>query len=152
MDLEQLIPERCVWKKKIKGENGEREIEFAFRPFNLEDESWLKRTFGDKLQAVLESMDMDAISRMAFRQLELDGKRELMKLKFIDIDEDGNEIELATTGPAKLCYVIEGYAEQIELLKILLRTRGFSMPVLEKIANDFGEGDLGNAIKALKQK
>ena len=81
MELEQLIPEKASILKKVQGENGEeRELELHLRPFNIEDESWLKRAFGDKLQEVFEKMDMDAISRIAFHQLQPESKRELMKI------------------------------------------------------------------------
>jgi len=135
MEIEQLIPESVDWTPKFKDENNdEKEVTFTFRPFNLEDESWLKRTYGEKqLQEIFENLQMEKIVRIAFRQLDTNSKRELMKIKFIDIDEDGNEIEIAAKGPDKLgCFVV-GYPDQLELMKKLLRTRGISMPILEAL-------------------
>ena len=152
MELDQLIPETVSWTKNIKGESGERSIDLVFREFNLDDEAWLKREFGDKLKSLLESLDSETISRMAYRQLEPNSKREIMKLKFIDLGEDGKEFEAATTGPQKLSQIIFGLNDQLKLLDVLMRTRGLSMPALEKMANEFGEGDLGNALKALLKK
>ena len=134
MNLEQLIPQSATIIKKIKGENEEREIELKLREFDLEDESWLKVAFGDKLQELFEKMDMDAISRIAFHQLEIESKRELMKLKFMDMDDDGNESEVAKTGPQKFRKITVGYPDQFELLTALLKTRGFSMPIIEELA------------------
>ena len=143
MELDQLIPEKTSWKKTIQGESETREFTFNFRAFDLEDESWLKRTFGDSLREKLEQMDMDAITKIAFHQLEAESKRALMKVKFMDIDEDGNDVEVCTTGPAKFGKFVVGYPDQFELLKVLLKTRGLSMPIIEEI-----EGQLGNALTA----
>lgn len=150
MELEQLIPERQTWIKKITTDSGESSIEFAFRPFCLEDEAFLKRTFGDSLKEKLEQMDVEAISRIAFHQLEPGSKRDLMKIKFLDISEDGEEIEIAKTGPQKLGRFIVGYSEQFELLKILLKVRGFSMPIIEELSKEIEDG-LGN-LKAQERK
>lgn len=141
MELDELIPERVEWIPKFTNEkNEEKEISFHFRPFNLEDESWLKREFGEKaLAEIFEQMKMREISRIAFRQLEIDSKRRLMEMKFIDIDEDGEEIEIATKGPEKLSALIVGLPQQLELLKMLLRTRGVSMPILEKLGETLVE-------------
>lgn len=156
MELEELIPERATWIKEIKGEGETRELELHFRPFSIEDESWLKQAFGDRLKEIFEKMEMQSISRIAFRQLEPECKRELMKLKFMDIDEDGEDIEIAKRGPEKLSKIIVGYPEQMELLKILLKTRGFSMPIIEElgehIVNEVEKETSGKRKKARKKK
>lgn len=135
MELTELIPERVQWTPKFKDQNDEEKVvEFFFRPFNLEDESWLKREFGEKqLREIFETLQMDKISRIAFRQFEVQSKRTLMEMKFIDIDEDGNEIEIAKTGPEKLGCLVVGYPDQLELMKMLLKTRGISMPILDQL-------------------
>ena len=134
MQLVELIPEQVTITKKIKGEKEDRSLELTLRPFNLEDESWLKKAYpGDALKKAFESMNMDAISRIGFHQLEVNCKKELMKIKFMDMDEDGNDIEVSKTGPQKLAHLIVGYPEQLEFLKALLRTRGFSMPIIEEL-------------------
>lgn len=144
MELEQLIPETVTITKTIKGEQGDREIELTFRPFNVEDESWLKQAFGDKLQEHFEKMNMEVISRMAFHQLIPECKRELMKIKFMDMDEDGKDIEVAKTGPKKIAQLTVGYPEQFEILKTLLKVRGFSMPIIDELSNHI-ESDLRGA-------
>lgn len=155
MELDQLIPEQATWERTIEGEGETRTLNLTFRPFNLEDESWLKVAFGDELQSKFETMDMDAITRIAFRQLEVESKRELMKLKFMDVDEDGADVEIAKKGSHKLGKLIIGYPDQIELIKILLKTRGFSMPIIdelgEDLVEDFKEKTKGKR-KARKQK
>lgn len=153
MELDELIPERVQWTPTFTDENDKpQEVEFHFRPFNLEDESWMKREFGDKkLKEIFEQMKMKEISRIAFRQLDMDSKRRLMKMKFIDMDEDGTEIEIAPKGPDKLGYLTVGLPEQLELLKMILRTRGISMPVLEKLGEKMLEDHKTGMTSALEQ-
>lgn len=134
MNLEQLIPETATLTKKIKAESGDSEIVLIFRPFNLEDESWLKVTFGDELQKKFETMDMSALSQIAFHQITPESKRELMKVKFMDVDDEGNDVEIAKSGPQKFRQLIAGFPEQFELLQVLLKVRGFSMPIVEELA------------------
>lgn len=155
MDLNDLIPERVQWKPSLNGEkDGEsKELEFYFRPFNLEDESWLKREFGEKqLQEIFEQLQMDKVARIAFRQLEVDSKRRLMDIKFIDIDEDGNEYEIALKGPDKVSALTYGLPEQLELLKMLLRTRGVSMPILDELGKRIVEESAMRMTDSLDEK
>ena len=136
MQLEDLIPVRVKWNPKFKDAEGkEIDLEFTFREFNLEDESWLKREFGeDKLQQIFQNLQLDEICRIAYRQLDIDSKKRLMEIKFHDIDEDGNEIEIAQKGPAKLGYLIQGgLPDHLHLVKMLLETRGVSMPMLDEL-------------------
>ena len=152
MELDQLIPETAIIKKEVQSEDGPRSLILKLRPFSIEDESWLKRAFGDRLKKLFEDMDMDTISRVAFHQLDIDSKREIMKLKFIDMDENGVESEVAKTGPKKIGMVTVGYPEQLELLQALLRTRGFSMPIIEELGKHMGEKPEGKLSKVQKKK
>jgi hypothetical protein len=148
VNLDQLVPERVKWIKEFEfesqDENGEfvstsKEIEFNFRPFDVEDESWLKRAFGDKMKELLEACDIDTITRMGFHQLEANSKKQLMAIKFMDVNEDGEDFEICKKGPQKLGKLLTGYADQYELLQTLLKTRGFSMPIIEEVAKDFND-------------
>lgn len=140
MELDQLIPEKVTITKEIVTEKETRSIDLTIRPFSLEDEAWLKAAYpGDKLKEAFEQMDMSSISRIAFHQLEMGCKRDLMSIKFMDIDEDGQDIEVAKTGPQKFGMLIKGYPEQLDLLKALLKARGFSMPIIEELGEHIKE-------------
>lgn len=154
MELDELIPEKVEWNVKYSNENNEEsEITFHFRPFNLEDESFLKREYGEKaLKDIFENMRMIEIARIAFRQLNIDSKKQLMKMKFVDIDEDGNEIEIAKKGPEKLSCLVVGLPEQLDLLKMLLRTRGISLPILDKLGKEIVEENKKKAARDLLDK
>jgi hypothetical protein len=140
MELEQLIPERVKWEADIP--NSEEKLTLFFRLYNLEDEAWLKRTFGDQLEKVFSELRTMEISRIAFHQLEVDSKRSLMSVKFLDIDEEGADIEVAKTGPEKVALLTIGVEGITSLINNLLKTRGLSLPLLEKIIQEVGEDGL----------
>lgn len=135
MELTDLIPERVRWEAKA----GDNVIELHMRPFNLEDESFLKRAYpGTKLQEVFSELNGDELSKICFHQLEPESKRALMKIQFMDVDENGKDVEIAKTGPEKIRYMIVGTAATMDLLNCLLKTRGLSLPLLEKIVEKVG--------------
>lgn len=136
MELEQLIPEKVIWEADIP--NSDQKITLTFRLFNLEDESWLKRTYGDRLEKVFSELQTAELSKIAFHQLDLDSKRILMNIKFLDMDEEGKDIEVATTGPEKVGALTIGATGITNLINNLLKTRGLSLPLLEKIIDQVG--------------
>ena len=83
-------------------------------------------------------------------------ERELMKIKFVEMSEDGEESESSKTGPQKVRKLTVGYPEQMELLTALLKTRGFSMPIIEELAEhmetEAKENTPGKPKKASKKK
>ena len=136
MELEQIIPERVAWDVDVP--NSDQKITLIFRLFNLEDESWLKRTYGDKLEKVFSELQTHEIAKIAFHQLELDSKKFLMSIKFMDMDENGQDIEVAKTGPEKVAALTIGAKGITDLINNLLKTRGLSLPLLEKIVEKVG--------------
>lgn len=136
MELEQLIPERVAWDVDVP--NSDQKITLVFRLFNLEDESWLKRTYGDKLEKVFSELQTHEIAKIAFHQLELDSKKFLMSIKFMDMDENGQDVEVAKTGPEKVAALTIGAKGITDLINNLLKTRGLSLPLLEKIVEKVG--------------
>lgn len=135
MELTDLIPERVKWEPKA----GENVLELYFRPFCLEDESWLRRNYpGDELQKVFSTLNATELSRICYHQLEPESKRSLMNVKFMDIDEEGKDIEVGKNGPEKIRLMVKGYSETMDLLNCLLKTRGLSVPLLEEIVRKVG--------------
>lgn len=140
MELNELIAERVEWRPVLKQEGKEDIVlELAFRPFSIEDEAWLKRTYpGTRLQEVFEKLETTEIVKIAFHQLEISSKKRIMEVKFIDIDEEGKEFEFAKTGPEKVGVLVRGVQEIITLIDNILKTRGLSLPLLEKIVDQVG--------------
>lgn len=136
MELEQLIPERVAWTVDVP--NSDQKITLIFRLFNLEDEAWLKRTYDSRLEKVFSELQTQEIAKIAFHQLELESKKFLMSVKFLDMDENGAEIEVAKTGPEKVAALTIGAKGITDLINNLLKTRGLSLPLLEKIVEKVG--------------
>ena len=153
MELTDLVPEKATISKTFTDDNDqEHNLELTFRPFSVEDEAWLKRAYGDRLKEVFDTMDMASISRIGFHQLTVTSKRALMKIKFVDIDEEnGEEKEVHKTGHQKLGAITTGYPAQVELIQALLKTRGFSMPIIEELG-DHIVNEVEGAVKKKKSK
>lgn len=140
MKLDELIPERVEWRPTA----GTTELELYFRKYSLEDEAWLKREFGDKLEAVFAEVQSASICRIAYHQLDPVSKRELMNVKFMDVDEMGKDFEVALKGPEKIGMMIIGAEAMMDLINNILKTRGLSIPLLEKIVEKVGLDGLRN--------
>ena len=115
----------------------QEELELRFRPFELNDEDHLRKNYDDKwIQQVVTAMDVVAMGPLIFRQLDVPSKRKITSIKLIDIDEDGNEVEVAKAGTQKLLHLVQGHENILNIFKSFLACRGFSLPVLEAIADE----------------
>ena len=152
MNLNELIPERVSWKPQVKIDGQpDYELELFFRPFTIEDEAKLKRMYPEnRLQEVFEKLETTEIVRIAYHQLEPSSKQKLMLIKFKDFDEKGDEIEVAPTGPEKIGCLVKGVGEIIGLIDNILKTRGLSLPLLEKIVKEVGTDGLAKLAHAKK--
>ena len=150
-DLIELIPERVEWKPRFEDDEGQaQELEFIFRPFNLEDESWLGREYpGQRMFEVFRDFEMKEIQRIAFHQLSTNSKRDLMKITFIQVDENGCENETAKTGPEKIGMLVAGEPGKVELIQMILRTRGISTPIFDEIAEGIESGKLNPLLRKM---
>lgn len=134
--LEDMVPAEVPWD--VTDKVG-REMVLTFRPFTVGDEAWLKREYGNKLQEVFEKFKIDEICRIAFHQLNKESKKVLFEIKFVDIDEDGEEVELKLNGPNRVAMLVGGFKDQADLVKKLIETRGLSLPIIEEIGKTLGQ-------------
>ena len=138
MNLEDLTP-RAVTVEMDVSEVPEQPqlIELVLRPFSLRDDAWTNRNYTkESLAKIFEKIDMPEIAKMVFNQLNIESKRTVMATTIMDMDEEGNEFEVKMNGPEKLMAMTKGFTNSIRLYKALLESKGLSMPVLEKIAED----------------
>ena len=144
MELKEFIPQETSFKLKI----GTAEKELFLRPFNLRDEAWLDQQWTLEERAeIFQKIDMPPICKIVWHQLTLESKKILMSVKVIDMDESGNELEIATSGPEKLMYCMsEGVQQSINVFQSLLTAKGLSTPALEKLA------EVNKAVKDSKKK
>jgi len=142
MELQDLVPRNVKWEPVLDNDGEEKQLSFSFRKFTIRDEAWLAENYpGEKLTKVFSEWDINEICRIAYMQLAPASKRELMGIEFIDLDERGEEFEIAKTGPEKLQMLVAGLGEQKTLIEMLLETRGLSLPVVEKMYDKMSEED-----------
>jgi hypothetical protein len=91
---------------------------------------------------VFKEMQTTEIVRIAWHQLEVESKKTLMTVKFEDMTEDGLVFEVAKDGPGKLGSLVIGVNGLMELIENLLKTRGLSLPLLNKIVEKMGHDGL----------
>ena len=141
MDLSELTPEVVEFNLRVPMDQ-ENILDFkvVFRPFSVADEQWVNRTYSkEELALVFQKLEMENISKIAFRMLTLETKQRLMKIVFEDMDEAGNPIMINETGPEKFCALIVGVHNISIVLESIVKCRGFSMPVMEKMVIDAGK-------------
>ncbi|MBF0315607.1 MAG: hypothetical protein HQK52_19460 [Oligoflexia bacterium] len=138
MQLQDIIPKRVAFGLRAT------EKEYFLRPFNLNDEVWIKSKYSEEeFSKILHSMDMPEIVKIVYHQLENEYKAEFKATEVIEYDDDGNEITRKISGPEKLSSAIQGFDEQLLIYKALMECRGLSMPVLEEINKELAKKKLG---------
>lgn len=139
MNLSELNPKQVEILLPVTDQDGrQRDFSITLRPYTLADEAWTEETYKDKLKLIeiFEKLNMVEICRMVFHQCSITSKKEILSVKFYDLDENGNEFEVNKLGHEKLMGMITGFKSGISLLQGLLECKGLSMPMIEKIAED----------------
>ena len=140
IDITKLIPEESSIEIYLK----DKLHKFTLRPLDLRDESWLKRKFGNKLEAIFKNIEMESICSIIFRLIK--DKSLLEAIQVDDYDDDGNKISITVTGPERVMRGIRGKAHQIEVFRGLIKTMGISRPILSALEKE------ENKKKAVLQK
>jgi hypothetical protein len=130
LNLEEITPEGAEFTLKATGKT------YRMRPFGLEDERWLRKTFGERIKAIMKQVDMDEIARIVFHQLEPDDQMDFVRRPVKFVSEDGAAIEKQLGGVDLLRQCIRGNKEKIAIYQALLETIGLSRGVQEKIISD----------------
>lgn len=140
VDLSDINPRKVAFTLKVIDNEGDtKEIELEFRPFILRDEEYIQRTWTTKeIKEIFENMKPKEMSMICYRQLTSESKKKISEIKVFDCDDDGNEFEIQN-GYMKLMSIIGGIESQLVLHKSLLESKGFSMPMLSKIADALGK-------------
>ena len=132
MNLNDLTPEPVNFELSIPTKS--EKMQLCYRAFSLADEQWVNRTYTQQeLADAFLKFDSVIISKIAFKQLDLESKKKIMTLKFLDMDEDGNDIEVNLTGPNKLSAILIGVDSLRIILESLVKCRGVSSPLIEEI-------------------
>lgn len=137
VEIEDLIPEDATITLGGK--------EYEMRKFNVEDEVWLKKTFGKGLQLIFQGLEYDQISRIIFRQLK--DKTDFMPTEEEALDDDGYKITKKITGPDMVLRKICGMKEKNEAIYSIVQLLGVSRPIMDKLV----EQEMEEKKKVLEQ-
>lgn len=129
--LEELVPQASQFTlKKLPG------VTFHLRPVSVDDELWLQREFGARLQMIFERVSIREICRIVFHQLEEESKEHLAKRSVTIMNEEGEKVTQAVGGADLLRCLISGMPEKMEVVRALTETIGISRPVMDKLIAD----------------
>ncbi len=129
-ELSELVPEPSSFSLRSTGKT------YRLRAVSLADESWMAKTFGDKLPNVFAEMQMKEICRIAFHLMEGEEKRDFIVREVKFIDDAGNELVEVRGGYELLFFCVQGLDERLAIYKALLQTIGVSRPKLDKLLSD----------------
>lgn len=128
MKLEDIRPERASFKLKATGK------EYWIRPFNLQDELWLQKQYGEGLKKIFEEGRFHDICRLAYRQLE--SREDFIKQKVSVVNETGDKEEVELGGLDLFFAIVQGMEEKLAILQALLAAIGMSRPIQEGLIAD----------------
>jgi hypothetical protein len=126
LSLEDLKPEVGTFKLSIMGDK-----EYHLRKFNLEDEIWLKKTFGLNIEQAFA--DKESVCAIAWHQLQQEDRVDFKKQKVKIVNDEGDELTIEKGGLALFSSLVVGQLEQVEITKALLQTIGISRQKMEEL-------------------
>ncbi len=127
MELAYLKPKETLIKLESVGR------EYTLRPINLEDESWIQETFGERLAEALENSN--DLSRIIYRLIKDKSDFKLQEVKIID--EEGVETVEKIGGHKLLKRMISGLDDKMQMIQAFNTVLGVSRPEAEE--NDENE-------------
>ena len=132
LNLEDLVPETGEFE--LKNLPGEKII---LRGFTLEDEIWLRRTYGKEIEAIFTEVRAIELCEIVYHQI-LD-KTPFIKRDVTIVNDEGESSTVQLGGVKLLRGLISGRAELEAVLTALVATLGVSRPMIEDIANQMAE-------------
>lgn len=129
--LEDLLTDRATFKLKATGER-----EHTLRLVNLEDQAWIKRTFGAELgiQYIFQQRQWDEIAKIAYRLLE--DKAAFPAFDETVIDDEGETVTRRISGPQSFMRAVTGLEECTLVLKALLTSIRLSNPQIDEVLQE----------------
>lgn len=127
LKLEDIIPTAGSFTLKTTGKK------YTLRPFNMNDEIWLKHTFGndEEITKLLQG-DLFKVVQIAYHQIIEEDKKDF-KFQEVEFTDDNGKSEKIEIGGYKLLFsMVSGWSDKKSILDALLMTIGISRPVLEK--------------------
>jgi hypothetical protein len=129
---ERMIELKDIRPQSAKFKLAYNETEYELRPFNLNDEAWLRTEFKDTLQQLFsqDKIDDDALCRIAYHQIK--DRSDFVEVEREMIDEAGRKMTYKIGGFALLKERVHGMNEKIEILLAINETLGISRGLIEE--------------------
>lgn len=127
IQLEDLIPQEARFTLASTGKT------YRVKPFSLQDDMWLNRTYGADLEKILRDMRWVEIARIVFHQLHDEDRAEFAKQTVTIVNEQGERINETIGGVDLMFRMIHGYADKKAMYDALLEALGLSKPIQEKL-------------------
>lgn len=138
MRLEDIRPLRSSFKLAAT-----QDREYFIRPFSLDDEIWMNKTFGaDGIKAIFDRGEWPKICQIAYHQLE--DKEPFLKQKITLVNEEGEKAEHEVGGVKLFHALVRGQNEKLNIIQALLEAIGISRPM----QNDM----IADEVESLKKK
>jgi hypothetical protein len=131
LTYKDLVPRPATFKLKGKV--------YRLRPFNLDDEEWLRQAYGEKISKVFTEQRWFDIVRIAFHQLLPHDRALFPKTTVRVVNEEGDEAEHSVGGFRRMALIVESIEEKNNILRALMETLGVSRPIQKKLEQAFTE-------------
>ena len=118
---------------------------YHMRKINVEDEVWLRTTFGKGISDIFMNMHFDQIARLIFRQLK--DKSDFMPTEEDGLDDDGYPVKVKVTGPMRILKSMTGMQEKNDAVYAVVQLIGVSRPMMDKMV----EAELEEKKKVIEQ-
>jgi len=146
MELTDIIPQPSSFTLRRTG------ITYHLRECTVEDESWMAKTFGDKLDMIFRTNDMGELSRIIFRLMRVEDQQKFSPQKLTIVNEEGETSETVLGGAKLLRTLISGVNEKVEITRSLMETIGISRAIQEKFeSGEITEEEI-RKLQSLKKK
>ena len=125
LSAESFVPKTSSFKLASNNK------EYQLRAVTLDDELWIQDTFKQNIGDLIAKTDMSAITRVVYHLIV--DKSDFKNTTVTIMNEEGESKTQALGGVKLFRYMINGGPnEQIEIIKALLETIGFSRPMQEE--------------------
>lgn len=138
MELNAFKPKSVKFKISYPTKKGDIGFDLEFRPFTMRDELWIDDEIGTKEEVarIFESLEALTILKMTWHQLDIESKRKIMAIKSVDMNEDGDEVEVSLTGIEKLTELVGGGEDILKILTAFNACKGINQELLVKFAEE----------------
>lgn len=111
---------------------------FRLRPFSLLDEEWLRQTFGDRSEEVLQKGTVAEFARIAYHQLVPEDQAEFVTQIVHIVDAKGTKVDMELGGENLLMAQITGMGTKKEVAIAVWETIGVSRPAIDAMRESAG--------------